>query len=70
MTIRRYFMNHPQFTPDGGTIRTIDGVDDALVYSGVPIDGTIFKMIKAGRYDDEIPEASVRRLRKLGGFCG
>jgi hypothetical protein len=70
VTIRTYFDSHPQFTPDGGSIKAIAGVDDALLYSGVPIDSTVFLMIKAGRYDEEIPEASARRLRELGGFCG
>lgn len=70
MTIRRYFDGHPNFTADGGSIRPIAGVDDALLYSGVPIDATVFDMVKAGRYDDEIPEASMRRLREIGGFCG
>ena len=70
MTVRTYFDRHPNFTPDGGSIRPIDGVDDALIYSGVPIDETVFRMIRAGRFDDEILDASMRRLRELGGFCG
>lgn len=70
MTVRKYFEDHPQFKPDGGTIEPITGVDYALLYSGVPIDETVFNMVKAGRYDDEIPEESLVRLRALGGFCG
>jgi hypothetical protein len=70
MTVRTYFEKHPNFAPDGGSIKTLAGVDDAILYSGVPIDETVFKMVKAGRYDDEIPDDSMRRLRELGGFCG
>jgi hypothetical protein len=70
MTVRNYFDKHPSFTPDGGSIKAIAGVDDALLYSGVPIDATVFDMIKAGRYDEEIPDESMRRLREIGGFCG
>ncbi len=70
MTVRTYFDLHPNFTLDGGTIKVLPGVDDALIYSGVPIDETVFRMIQDGRYDEQIPEASMVRLRAIGGFCG
>lgn len=70
MTVRNYFDKHPNFTPDGGSIQPIPGVNDALLYSGVPIDDTVFEMIRAGGFDQEIPEESMRRLREIGGFCG
>lgn len=69
MTIRTYFDNHPNFVYGGG-IEPIAGVDDALLYCGVPIDSTIFAMAKGGRFDEEIPDESMRRLRELGGVCG
>lgn len=69
MTIRTYFDGHPNFVYGGG-LAAIAGVEDALMYCGVPIDATVFAMVKGGRFDEEIPDESMRRLRELGGFCG
>lgn len=69
MTIRKYFEAHPRFNGDE-TFRRIPGADDSLLFSGVPLDGGVFDMLRAGRYDEQIPEASMIRLREIGGFCG
>ena len=61
-TLSEYFTKHPKFRPSGN-FEVID--DNTVRYCGVPLDATLWKMLKENRLNDPIPTESLSRLESL-----
>lgn len=59
MTVYDYFSKHPNFKPDGSLK---SNGKDLLIFCGVPLDETVYEMVKEGRFTDQMPDSSLARL--------